>query len=385
LKRNRIIYAVLWILSLVGISFFGGTVSYGIFATLTIVPVISALYLVLVYFLFHIYQRIDSLTLTVNQPAAYYFTLSNEFFLTFVGVRVRFYSDYSTANGMEESEYELVPKTELKRELFLTCKYRGEYEVGIRRVEITDYFQLLRFSYRLSETMRVKVRPQLVLLDALKQIEVSKQMQEIKKSSGRPDVLARPYVIGDDIRRVHWGLSAKSGELMVRETIGEEKQGIGIVLSTTRRSEKPKDYLPQENKQLELVLAIAYFLAKIGIPTKEYHAAEELSEYVVPNLAAFDSFYETISEVGFAKEHTIEKLVTQLKERSALFECQAVFFVLDRWEDAARLLVAELTKHGVFTVVYLVGVEKVDATQMPDNAFCQLICIASEADLREVM
>ena len=54
MKRNRLIFLILWILSLVGISFFGGPVSYGFFTVFTLIPVICLFYLVLVYFFFHI-------------------------------------------------------------------------------------------------------------------------------------------------------------------------------------------------------------------------------------------------------------------------------------------------------------------------------------------
>ena len=45
MKRNRILFAILWVVSLVGISLFGGPISYGFFALLTILPLISFLYL----------------------------------------------------------------------------------------------------------------------------------------------------------------------------------------------------------------------------------------------------------------------------------------------------------------------------------------------------
>ena len=46
----------LWLLSLVAISFYGGAVSYGFFFGLTLVPVVSAVYLLAVYLRFKIYQ-----------------------------------------------------------------------------------------------------------------------------------------------------------------------------------------------------------------------------------------------------------------------------------------------------------------------------------------
>ncbi|MBQ7959331.1 MAG: hypothetical protein IJ330_06465 [Oscillospiraceae bacterium] len=59
MRRNRIIWFCLWILSLVGISFHGGIISYGFFIAVTITPVFSLFYLLLVYALFHILQNVE--------------------------------------------------------------------------------------------------------------------------------------------------------------------------------------------------------------------------------------------------------------------------------------------------------------------------------------
>ena len=58
--RNRLILAALWILSLVGISFLGGPVTYGFFAVMTLIPVILLIYLLLVLARFKIYQYLES-------------------------------------------------------------------------------------------------------------------------------------------------------------------------------------------------------------------------------------------------------------------------------------------------------------------------------------
>lgn len=386
MKRNRIIYVSLWVLSLVGISFFGGTVSYGFFTLLTLLPLVSFFYLLLVYFLFHIYQRIDVRVLTVNQPVTFHFTLANEYFLTFAGVRVRFYSDFSAVSGLDdETEYELLPKTEIKKETVLVCRYRGEYEVGIRQVETTDYFGLIRFSYRLPEKLRVLVKPQFVVLDNMRHIDINQVMRETKKNTSMPDALARPYVPGDDIRQIHWGLSAKCGEWMTREKIEEEKQGIGIVLETKRCSNDPKVFLPVENKMLELVLAIAYFLAGKGVMTCEYHYNGTLCENRAERLQQLDGFYEAISAIEFRADNTQQRLFPALAEHRGVFGLQAVFFVVCEWGEGLRQTIGELAERNVYVIVYLVGAKKEKQELSMDLRRGQLVFVDPDADIREVL
>src|SRR5690625_277027 len=51
--------------------------------------------------------------------------------------------------------------------------------------------------------------------------------------------IARPYASGDDIRRVHWRASARTGQLMTREEEPSAGQSAVIVLDTSRREEAP--------------------------------------------------------------------------------------------------------------------------------------------------
>ena len=100
MRRNRIILLLLWIASLVGISFYGGPVSYGFFGVLTLIPVISLIYIVCVILQFKIYQRIENRYPISNRTSVFYFTLQNESLMTFAGIRVFFYYTFSTISDL---------------------------------------------------------------------------------------------------------------------------------------------------------------------------------------------------------------------------------------------------------------------------------------------
>ena len=158
MTRNRIIWFCLWVLSIVGISLRGGAVTYGFFTVLTLVPVFSALYLLAVYALFHIYQELENRYASVNEPVRYHFALVNEYPLQFVSIRVRFFSSFSSITDLDDAtEYELKPKSRIEKKTRLICRYRGEYEVGIKEIEIEDYFRLFRIRYKNKECIHAVV------------------------------------------------------------------------------------------------------------------------------------------------------------------------------------------------------------------------------------
>ncbi|MBR6477092.1 MAG: DUF58 domain-containing protein, partial [Lachnospiraceae bacterium] len=324
MKRNRLIFLILWILSLVGISFFGGPVSYGFFALLTLLPLISLIYLAFVFWFFRIYQELDGKHLVADQTVPFYFTLMNEYFFGFAGIRVRFFTSFSTISGLDdEVEYELLPQTGITKQTNLVCKYRGEYEVGIKTVEIQDYFQLIRISYHNRETLRVIVKPNLVELAELQSENLTQAMsRDTAMSSSELDVVVRKYESGDDPREINWAASARSGELLVRKRIGQEREGVGILMGTMRFGKEMQEYLPIENKMLELTLALTLFFAKKSIDVHAYYVQGGLLEKNVSGLNSFNEFYEGLSAVEFREEALETTLLSLAMERRELFQCK---------------------------------------------------------------
>ena len=228
MKRNRIILFLLWVLSLVGISFYGGPISYGFFVVLTLIPVISVIYMICVFVLFKIYQSLENRDITCNRTEAFYFTLQNESPVSFFGVRVMFYSSFSTISGLDDkTEYELKPHSGIKKRTNIVCRYRGEYEVGIKTIEICDYFRLIRLRFHNKETLKANVKPALVDLGELYSMNTAKSLPKpVSLNPSEPDVLVRKYIPGDDIRRISWKQSARSGQLLVRNMSDEENKNL---------------------------------------------------------------------------------------------------------------------------------------------------------------
>ncbi|MEE3467595.1 MAG: DUF58 domain-containing protein [Eubacterium sp.] len=387
MKRNRIILAILWILSVVGISFFGGPVSYGLFTVLTLLPLISLIYLICVYFSFHIYQEPEAKHLVADHITPFTFILINEFHFGFVSVRVRFFSSFSRIIGLDDGvEYEFLPQTGVTKHTSLNCKYRGEYEIGIKTVELQDFFRLFRLSYRNREPRWVVVKPNTVELTQLRSVELSQAMaRDALRNPSQKDIPVRKYEPGDDLRQVNWKATARSGELLVHGRIGEEREGITILLGTSRHSRDPLAYLPVENKMLETAIALTLFFVKKNIPVRSYHMADRLNEIRIPDLAQFEAYYERMSTVIFREQSTEDVLLREVALRPAMFQCKTVFMVLRDWSPSVLTLAKRLHENNVFTVVYLVRDDvpgDLPGERLPG---VEIRCIPCDEDLTEVL
>lgn len=100
------------------------------------------------------------------------------------------------------------------------CEQRGRFTIGPMRVQVGDPFGLVALQREFSSTATLLVTPRTVdLPPATLPSAWSGSGEERPRSfatGSAEDVTVRSYRRGDDLRRVHWRSSARSGELMVR-------------------------------------------------------------------------------------------------------------------------------------------------------------------------
>ncbi len=385
--RNRILVGLLFILSLVGISVYGGPITYGFFIMVTLLPITSAVYLLCVRVRFRIYQRLEGKTFVSNHAIPYYFTLQNEAKFAFAGVRVFFYSDYSTVFGLADgAEYELFPETGITRDTMLFCKYRGHYTVGIKSVEITDFLRILRIRYKNREPLEVTVNPDTVVLPSLRSLTSSRAIAvDALHGTSIPDMTVREYRTDDSFRRIHWKASAKAQQLMVRNVTGEEQKGVSVVLSTYRFASDPAVFLPVENRMLEIALALTHFFLLRGTPVHACHRTDAFSENVIDGTPSFDAYYSVLSALPFSDACADGLLFSDIGRQPSVSETKTAFLVLNRWDAEAEQLCRTWNAGGVPVVAYIVSKETPDFAAAASLPRTDCIVIPPDAPLKEVL
>ena len=174
MRRNRIILLMLWLLSLIGITFVGGQLSYGLFFLFSLIPLVSLVYIFFVSRLFRIYQYINTHDLIADHATVSEFALQNDSIIPFAGIRVIFFPGFSFVSGLDsKAEYEIFPHSSIKKKTSIICRYRGEYCVGIQAVVIQDFFRLFSFVHKNRNPLLVRVKPNIIRLDDLRQVQLA--------------------------------------------------------------------------------------------------------------------------------------------------------------------------------------------------------------------
>ncbi len=388
MKMRRVIFAICWILALTAISFYGGTVSYGIFFALTLIPFISFLYIVCVWFRYKVYQEIGNRNIVCGQSVPYYFILQNEDKFAFAGIRILFFSDFSYMEELPgDIEFELLPGEKYKYETSFVCKYRGEYEVGIKEVIISDFFRLFCFKCAVKETKKVIVAPKLIKIPELKSIsDISVMIQrETVIGAVEPDTVTREYIQGDALKQIHWKATARNRKLMSRGLRGEDKSGVALFYDTHRCHEDPKLYLPIENRILETVLALSFFLSEKNIPVLAYYNQEEIRQDNLNSVRDFEEFYENINRTRFDKNEDTKCSISYILKKGMVMDKQVMFFVLHKLDYEILEMTKQLSENGVVIVFYIITEENTEDFRMMNDVNCRIIAITPQEELEEVL
>lgn len=315
MRRNRLVFYLLWILSLVGISFYGGVVSYCIFCALTLLPVILYGYLLCVFFRFTVYQELGSKTVVCRTPVEYYFTLQNETQFVFARLKVVFFefgADYGSLKS--EEEYELMPKSGRRVATNIVCRYRGEYAIGVKKVILTDFLGLFNLVYRNREPLKVDVYPAIEYPTEHFQAEQKLCANTATKAvPEQRDVLVRPYREGDPLRSINWKATAKSNRLMTAYQTAEENSSIHILVDTKRCGKEPEEYLPREDELLTRLITMVLYYAGQNIRVEvSFRSRGDVVRKVIGSMQDFEEFYRSVVTVLFAPEVDIEALYTDM-------------------------------------------------------------------------
>lgn len=118
----------------------------------------------------------------------------------------------------------------------LPTSRRGVFEIGPIEVVRADPFGLCRNVQRLGHSQRIAVHPRLLPL-ALLPSGTSRNLEGPSSDTSPQGSIGfhtlRDYVVGDDLRTIHWASTARTGKLVVRHNV-DTAQPYTVVLADLR-------------------------------------------------------------------------------------------------------------------------------------------------------
>lgn len=205
----------------------------------------------------------------------------------------------------------------------MNFKKRGIYNFSPLNLYISDFFSVIKFKYQIKNETSVKVYPKIYKLD----FESNKMAASSKyRVSGiKEDIYTfydlRKYNSGDSLKRINWKVSAKYGELYVRNPDLICENHVCIILNMNKKDMTSGESYNIEEKLIDFLMSFLKITLRYGIKAKIYVDSLKNCSFEVSNMSGFNSLmeffikYESDGIVDF-KRYSEEIIKNSLEKRS---------------------------------------------------------------------
>jgi len=118
----------------------------------------------------------------------------------------------------------------------MVCRTRGRFSIGPLRMDLSDPFALTKVRLEFSERDDLVVFPEIEELDRAPSSQYGSGAGESASRqlfrTAEEFYTMREYVLGDDLRRIHWPSVARRGKLMIRQDESARRSLATVVLDT---------------------------------------------------------------------------------------------------------------------------------------------------------
>jgi len=314
MRRSRILYICLFAAALIFTYFNGGKMPYMLLYTVLMLPLVSLVYTLVIYVRFKYGQELDKKFVTKGDKVNFIFSINNEDFFIYPYMRVAFYGAKTIfENQFQEKSFSLNPFSGRNYSFELQCNYRGNYEIGINSVELEDFFGLFKFRYNVFEPKYVTVYPRIVYLDkfTLKTDYMSESHSILNSRDEDMSTVSdvRKYQYGDSLKRIHWKLTAKTTDIMVKKFESTSQTNSIMLLDLQRNPFSSGENIVLEDKLIESIVAVLYYCLSKWIPVNLVYYSEKLMNIEAKNHLMFNEIFELLAKIRFNESVPVKDLL----------------------------------------------------------------------------
>jgi len=278
---------------------------YVALGVLTALPILSYLIAVAGIMALRLTQDLPP-TILKEEYGSLMVTIINPIRIPFGSVRFLFYGD-DFAVVMQDALIIPVSFRPIAQAIPFQINYRGEYELGIKSVQLMDLTGLFKLTRQVNWPVNMLSMPRItdmskfpIASNLLTQAQSRYDMRD-EDYATISDI--RPYLPTDSIKRVHWKLTAKRNEWLVKNFQSNALHQVTLILDAKRMDLNYKEQVVTEDRMIEMFIGLADFCLKRGMPV-EYTAGEGHT-VIARNAGEFESVYQTIGRMRFEDAPTL--------------------------------------------------------------------------------
>lgn len=216
-------YLMLLVGSLVFTQALLSKVSHIFFWFMFLLPLVLLVYTLIARASLSVSLLCESTTTEKNTPYTYRFCLENRSILALPFVEAQVSIPQSNAVRCSERTIRvaMAPKTTYQLKNTVSFRFRGTYDIGVKCFYVHDFFRLFRARLDVEELTTVYVLPRRLSLEDTAAHSISDDTARTLRSPLMVDRLEvsdiRDYRNGDSLKSIHWKLSSKAENFIVKD------------------------------------------------------------------------------------------------------------------------------------------------------------------------
>jgi uncharacterized protein (DUF58 family) len=307
--RNWLLYVLLLMFIFAASWIYGERLLYVALVVFTVMPAASYVLTFILFRMLLVTQTVPH-TIVKNETGKLTLCFFNPTPIPFGNIQCLFFTDdfavvteagmIITVNALKQTSHEIP---------FYT-KYRGVFTIGLKTVTTGDFMGLFRLKRRMNKKIEINVLPRIIDMSnfplAVNLLTEAHSRFDIKDEDYATISDIRPYIPTDSIKRVHWKLTAKRNEWLVKNFQSNALNRVTIIMDSLKLSQRYKEQIILEDRIIELAMGLVRFCLRKGMPV-DFMVGEGHTVHC-QNPAMFETVYEIGSKLTFAAQPPLNPL-----------------------------------------------------------------------------
>ncbi|HHW00073.1 MAG TPA: DUF58 domain-containing protein [Clostridiaceae bacterium] len=361
-------------------------------------PIVSVLYTVLLFFAFTCRGTVENSHVLKGKKTNYIFEICNKSPFLYPYIRIEFLESAKLlSEDIRPKVFSLLPFSRKKLNFELNCKYRGIFDIGIKSIELRDFLGIFSFKRKPKRHNNIIVYPHVIILESFTPVlSILSESNLASRSSviEDMDVISeiRPYSYGDNPKRIHWKLTSKLSNVMVKKYQNNYNNNINIYIDVRKNSFSYVENIATEDKIIEAAISIIYYCLSNNISTNVVFFDNNYVKIEANNIFMFQEVYDVVSRLSFTGNTDINQLIERdlqnnlIPEAVIIFTCNTDFnpnsFILNRYLPKGNISLVYISpsKH----ISGIAQKEKSTLDSMSDSGI-NLYSIGTDDNIKDVL
>lgn len=300
MSKNRFFYVLFFLACLVFSAAYQSRISSILLVVAIAYPIIAAIFTAISLFTLRVGFTEKRSVHEKNEVFELALYLHNNFLFPYAPAELNCLIP-DTDTGLFLSKQIFVCVAPLKKiRVFVPCmhQYRGLFDARVLRISVYDPLKIIRFTRRTDKKMQLLFLPRKISIDELAVICSGEHGQlPGRQSSGDKEDFShvREYASGDVFQTIHWKLTAKYDDIMVKQYDGNKDRRTVVLCNFTHGTATPSAVLRQTDAVIETAIAVAMSATRSGSELVVDTGTVEAGCCEISDSSSFDRFYDMMS------------------------------------------------------------------------------------------